>query len=104
MTNRLQELLRQKALLEEHTAWLEREIAAEMARGPAPASPAIPTASAATAPTTANADAEGILGQYRSPAHSIHQQVLRGCVVYLAVALALLALSVLGIYYFYHRR
>jgi hypothetical protein len=42
--DRLAELQRQRALLQEHLAWLEREIAAEMRGSPA-ASPASPSSS-----------------------------------------------------------
>lgn len=125
MTDRLQELLRQKALLAEHAAWLEREIAAEQAvasiiaahpasaaspsvRPDAAPGDAFPAARPALAPTAPGAaisegNADAILQQYRDSTKSIHNQVLRGCLVYLALALLLLCGGVAAIFFFYHR-
>ncbi len=98
MSDRLQELLRQKALLQEHSAWLDREIAAEMGRTPPAPSPAPEPASAARTAAPSTAEADAILDQYRGSAQSIHQQVKRGCLLYLAVAFALVAASVIAIH------
>ena len=107
MSDRLQELLRQKALLDEHAAWLEREIAAERARTgevPPPAArdlspPAAPPLSAMT-----DAEADALLDQYRSNPQSLRQEVKRGCFLYFFGALALLGLTVLAVYFAYRSR
>lgn len=121
MSDRLQELLRQKASLDEQAAWFEREIALERARAggnppgaapvaapaPAPATtPALATPAAAPAAMTPalDAEAEAILEQYRAPAQSSRQQLKWGCILYLIGALALVALSVLAIYLHARRR
>lgn len=106
MSDRLQELLRQKALLDEHAAWLEREIAAERARAgevPPAAAPGLsPPAAPASAVTDAEADA--LLDQYRSNPQSLQQEVKRGCFLYFFGALALLGLTVLAVYFAYRSR
>ncbi len=103
MSDRLQELLRQKALLDEHAAWLERQIAAERARtGEVP--PAAPNLSTPAAPQSAMTDAEALLGQYRSNPQSLQQEVKRGCFLYFFGALALLGLTVLAVYFAYRSR
>ncbi len=103
MTDRLQELLRQKALLQEHSAWLDREIAVEMTRS-ASATPSPPKdAGHPQADAAPAGGADAILDQYRSSSQSIHQEVKRGCLLYLAAAFAVLAAAVLAIYFFYRR-
>jgi hypothetical protein len=124
MSDRLQELLRQKALLDEHAAWFEREIALERARSggnPPTAAPVAPAAAPAPVPATTparatpaaapaamapsvEAEAEAIIEQYRAPAQSSRQQLKWGCILYLIGALVLVALSVLAIYLLAGRR
>ena len=106
MSDRLQELLRQKALLDEHAAWLEREIAAERGRAgenlPAAAPPApVP---APPPPGMTDADADALLDQYRNNPQSIQQEVKRGCLLYFFGALALVGLGVLIVYFVYRAR
>lgn len=118
MSDRLQELLRQKALLDEQAAWFEREIALERARtgGPAapaaapafppvtPLAPATPAAAPAPVALSLDAEAEAIIDQYRAPAQSSRRLLQWGCILYVIGALVLLILSVLAIYLFAHRR
>ncbi len=103
MTDRLQELLRQKALLQEHSAWLDREIAAEMTRSSPVSAPAPLSAGSTETPAAPAGEADAILDQYRSSSQSIHHEVKRGCLLYFATAFALLAVAVLAIYFFYRR-
>jgi hypothetical protein len=110
MSDRLQELLRQKALLAEHSAWLEREIAVEQALTGGNAGPALPAplpltalmpAAAAPAPAAgaaAAAEADAILAQYRDAAKDPRQQVKWGCILYVAAGIAVVALAILLIY------
>jgi hypothetical protein len=112
MADRLQELLHQKALLNEQAAWLEREIIAERARigalsKPAPKAPDEsppdePLPDALASPAVVDANANAILEQYRSSPRSLQQEVRRGCFLYFFGALALLGLVVAVIYLTQH--
>ncbi|HUL52718.1 MAG TPA: hypothetical protein VLT83_04830 [Opitutaceae bacterium] len=112
MSDRLQELLRQKALLDEHAAWLEREIAAERTRSggapvaASPAAAATPVAPAGAAPTLgpAESEADALLDQYRENPQSIHQAVKRGCLLYFFAALVVVGLGVIVIYLVYRAK
>ncbi|OHE88889.1 MAG: hypothetical protein A3G75_11040 [Verrucomicrobia bacterium RIFCSPLOWO2_12_FULL_64_8] len=113
MSDRLQELLRQKTLLNEQLSWLEKEIATEKARiagneppsavGP-PFPPPVLVAPRPPAPALVENDAEAILGQYRQNPGEIQRdtrkEVLRGCLIYLAAGLALLALGYLAVRFY----
>jgi hypothetical protein len=124
MADRLNELLRQRALLQQHVAWLDAEIAAA-----ADPSGAAPAATPVTAPSTppsppANAPLAGpdpahrpsappppaapaigavspdaILEEYRSAPGTLQQDVRKGCFLYFAAALALLGLGVTVLYF-----
>jgi len=106
MTARLQELLRQKALLAEHAAWLDREIALEQMRSGGEVPPAASGGSpapSAHAPQPAGAEADTILEQYGGSPATVHDRVKRGCILYLVAALLLTAISVVAIHYLSHR-
>jgi hypothetical protein len=102
VSDRLNELQRQRALLQEHLAWLEREIAAAtgglitppVAR-PAPATPPPPPASRAHA----EAAAEEILSQYKDDTVSTESSVKRGCFLYFFLAFLLVGLGVAALYF-----
>ena len=127
MADRLQELLHQKALLNEHAAWLDSEIMAEQQRTGAPTvpeqTPAIDTPPAETPPaetpsvdtppaeplpnppaprSTGNTNANAILEHYRSNPRSLQQEVKRGCFLYFFGSLVLLGLGIAMIYLIYH--
>jgi hypothetical protein len=112
MGDRLQELLHQKALLNEQAAWLEREIIAERARigaipeptskAPDESPPDEPLPDAPASPAAADANVNAILEQYRSNPRSLQQEVRRGCFLYFFGALALLGLVVAVIYFTHH--
>ena len=125
MSDRLAELRRQRALMAEHLAWLDREIAGTGEKAPSvaalsasvpaahhpvaaptatPTAPADPTPAAATAPATAVAPevaaaADAILEEYRVQPDSVHTDVKKGCFLYFAAAFALLAAVVTILYY-----
>ncbi|MDD2764239.1 MAG: hypothetical protein PHE83_09735 [Opitutaceae bacterium] len=105
MSDRLQELLHQKALLTEQAAWLEREIVLERARTGMTAPVAAPPPAIPPPPASPSieADAEAMLDQYRTSPQSIQQEVRRGCFLYFLGALALVGLSMLAIHFFHHR-
>lgn len=123
MSDRLAELRRQRALVREHLAWLDREIAhadesdhlpAGFVKQPAPAAAIVaavvnagPLANSVSSPAaesfaTATA-ADAILSEYRVPAAALKSDVRKGCLIYFAAAFALVAAGV-AILYFALRR
>jgi hypothetical protein len=109
MSDRPAELRRQRALIAEHLAWLDREIArATPAASPAPDSPApttppLPSAPAPLPPPPElkNLEADAILDRYRTEERSLKDDVRKGCFLYCAAAVVLLALGVAAIYIAY---
>lgn len=116
MPDRLSELARQRALVSEHLAWLDREIANEtVKRGSpaiaaavtppsAPAAPVVAATAASTVPTspvvgTTPTEGEQILEQYRVEPTSLKQDVRKGCLLYFAAAFVLLGLVVVILYF-----
>jgi hypothetical protein len=104
MSERLDELRRQRALAQEQLAWLDREIARESGPGskPAPAATAPAPAATPTAMSTEAARAaDEILARYRDESPNTERDVKRGCYLYFVLALVLLFLSALGAYLVY---
>lgn len=103
MSDRLKDLHRQRVLVQEQLAWLEREIARETGAAPVPPPAPSPVVSpvSPTGPAV-DADADKIMAQYR-PEHSIRDQVKQGCMVYLFAAFGLVGLGILLLYLFHHR-
>ena len=131
MSERLSELLRQRALLQQHLAWLDREIASATtptttpvaSTVPLPAPVALPTlpvlagapppvaptagiatigtgtATAPTSPLAVTPNPDAILDKYRTETRNLQQDVRKGCFLYFAAALLILALGVLGLYF-----
>ncbi len=106
MSDRLAELQRQRALLQEHLAWLDREIAAETGSRPARTfateKPAI--ISATVSGSSGTVDAEGIIAKYASEPKSLKENVRKGCFLYFALAFVALALAVVALYWHVHGR
>lgn len=118
MSDRLEELRRQRALLQQHLAWLDAEIAAasqSLAAPrttstkidlPAPRSPAVPSPIESISLQTAPADAalaEMIAAQESAPAHSAHE-AKRGCIVAFSVVLIALGAAVSAWYLYFRTR
>jgi hypothetical protein len=101
MSDRLSELHRQRALVAEQLAWLDREIAA--AGGEAPATPAAlaPPANPGGAPDPPAA--EKILAEFRSEAERSPAKTRQGCLWSFAAGIALLVLGVVAIYWLRYR-
>lgn len=97
MSDRSKELRRQKELLLEQLAWIDREIAAEE-RKPGAAPAAAPPPLVSPGPPADDRDAESILAEYRTPAPSIARQTKLGCILYFAAAMGMVALAVLALY------
>ncbi len=132
MSDRHQELLRQRAIVQEHLAWLDREIAqispnktqptpVSLAR-PAPPAP-LPSApsghlagqaadltrhAAASRPTSENSSvpsaAEAILEEYRVAPDTLKTDIRKGCLLYFVGALSLVALVVSVLYFLISKR
>lgn len=85
MSARLAELRRQRALVQQHLAWLDAEIAAvdgkeRHAPPPAFATPVAPVIAAPAAPTTINpADTDALLAHYGAEERTSPRQVKLGC-------------------------
>ena len=106
MSDRLSELRRQRALVAEQLAWIDREIAA--AGGEATAPPVAPRQSTApAAPADAGSadlpSAEKILAEFRSEAESSPARMRRGCIWSFACGMAVLILGVAAIYWLRYR-
>lgn len=116
MSDRLAELVRQRALVQEHLAWLNREIAtaAEAAKSATAAPPApLPLAGANAAPPAANlaptvmaratgsgaVEADEIIARYQATPANVKQDVRKGCLLYFSAALLLLGLVVTVLYF-----
>ena len=115
MPDRLSDLRRQRALLAEHLAWLDREIraaegqeppaapAASAGPGPAVMSPSsTPTPPAAVPPVMPPAPteevAEEILSQYRTAPVAVGTSAKRGCLALFAAFMLLAGLVTYGFY------
>lgn len=101
MPDRLAELQRQRALLQEHLAWLDREIAAETGSKPArpfaAEKPAIISATVSRSSSTA--DVEEIMARYASEPTSLKENVRKGCFLYFALAFVALGLALAALYW-----
>ena len=119
MPDRLQELLHQRAAIQAHLAWLDREIAQlrptpssqsaaatqplekKSASLPAPDSPA-PLATLPPLPP-AEADPEAILTRYQQDTANLRTDVRKGCLLYFFGAFALLGFAI-ALFYFINTR
>jgi hypothetical protein len=129
MSDRLQELRRQRTLIQQHLAWLDREIAAASDQpvvappatapipdpvasvAPAVVAPVVAAPAVAPIPVVAPAipaepiapevaaAADAILDEYRVAPDALQTGVKKGCYLYLLAAFGLLALGVIGLYY-----
>jgi hypothetical protein len=103
VSDRADELRRQRDLLRGHLAWLEREISAEEGRSftpdPGVPPPLRPPEPAYTRTPVDDRDAEAILAEYRSTQVSAASQTKFGCIAYFAVAMALLIAGLMAFYY-----
>lgn len=121
MSDRLAELRHQRALVQQHLAWLDREIAtaAGTTSVPSPAQPIAtlpptPGATAAGPPSTPAGprpgllplapDPDSILAQYRSEPTAVRNDVRKGCLLYFAGAFVLLGLGVIVMYHLLRAR
>jgi hypothetical protein len=96
VSDRLEELRRQRALQREHLDWLDREIAAlEGSSSPAPGASPLPIQ---PRPPVDDRDAESILEEFRQQPASIERRTKLGCIIYFLIAVGLLAIAVTVVY------
>jgi hypothetical protein len=101
VSDRSDQLRRQRDLLREHLAWLEREIAAESEAPRAAPTAWQPPSFTPPAPAPVDdRDAEAILAEYRTQPASITRSTKVGCILYFVVALVLMIGAVLAFYAF----
>jgi hypothetical protein len=109
VSDRLNELRRQRALAQEQVDWFDREIARESgaqvppAPSPAPVHTPLPAAKQAE-PDAIERDAQKILERYRHAGHPIRTEVRKGCYIYFVMAFVLVGLIFLAVYFFLHNR
>jgi hypothetical protein len=104
VSDRSDELRRQRDLLREHLAWLEREISSADGDQPPQAMATPPRVNPphfSVDASDANRDAEAILAEFRRSAPVIESQAKRGCIIYFAIFVGLLLVVALGFAYYY---
>ncbi len=114
MPDRLEVLRQQRALVQEQLAWFDREIAALSSSAPEASAPPA-AASAAVAPPAVVAPAVPVaprvvpaaplpdFPEYQADAASMQSAARRGCLMYAALAFALLFLGAVAIYFLAYR-
>jgi hypothetical protein len=96
MSDRLSELRRQRALIQQHADWLDREIAA--CSGPRPT---VPTPVAAPKPVVSQPESVALESMVSLPDPvQAGQQARRGCFLYLVLALVLIGAALAAIFHF----
>lgn len=107
MSERLRQLQRQQALLREHLAWIESEIARETAAPAttgAPTPAADPTSAARPSPDGPPAhDADALLAHYAAEEKQNPDDLRRGCFIVFFLALALIASAVTVAWLLFYR-
>lgn len=106
-SDRLVELLRQRAALQQQLAQLDHQIAeagaeamaSSLGGSPSPAHRTVtPSHSTATV-----SDPDALIGQYASDPRTVSTDVRKGCLLYAGIALALLLLGLAVLLHFYKR-
>lgn len=107
MSDRLEQLRRQRELLQQHLAWLDAEIATATKTDPlAPESHAAPSSAAPVSLRTDPVDADlaqFIAAQKDAPFDSA-SEAKRGCIVAFALMLAVLGIAVFAWYLLFRAR
>lgn len=102
MSERLRHLQRQQALLREHLAWIENEIARETPEGPSPVPPLNPSTNPTT-PVQPAPEADALLEKYAADERQNPADIRRGCFIVFASALALLGVGVVAMWLLFYR-
>jgi hypothetical protein len=107
VSDRLKDLQRQRALVQEQLAWIDREIATIQTKPVPVLPPSEPTAVVAPAKNApasfgdaaaAERAAEEILAEYQQESQSLQKSVKRGCFLYFFAAMSLFVLGVFILY------
>ena len=102
MSDRLTELQRQRALIQDHLTWLDQEIAAASGQAVAPSTSALRAAQPAVPAVVAAAPeeplADELLAKFTADKKSSVQGVKKGCVQLFALGMVLLVLGIYGLY------
>jgi len=96
MPDRLDDLRRQRALVQEQLAWLDREIAAQSSSPARPAQPSTLPVAPATLPATPEE-------AYEPDPAAAGSDARRGCIVTVALALLLLGVVLVAVYFIAYR-
>ena len=107
MPDRLDILRHQRALVQEQLAWIDREIA-ELSRQPAPDALPKPVTPPATAPRPALSPLHATpdlpdFPEYQADPASMQRAARRGCLLYAALAFALLIAGAVVLYFVAYR-
>jgi hypothetical protein len=109
MSDRLTELQRQRALIQEHLAWLDREIATAQGKPLPPPlvasqlAPANAPQATATLSPPNEPEVEKIISQYHKDPGLLNKDTKRGCLIAFGLAMGVLAVGVLIAYWLYAR-
>jgi hypothetical protein len=106
MPRDVDELLRQRRLIQEHLAWLDREIA-KLEKGtvvepqltPGPPPPLIQAPPAAGTKPSENSEADEILTQYQQTPKNLEGDVKRGCITAVVALLLLIFCSAIAVWF-----
>jgi hypothetical protein len=129
MTDRIAELARQRQLVQQHLAWLDRQLAdaaqqsvgqpieSSATRDNVPAAtPIVPdlranAATTALPPSTSGAvpprdaaEADEIMDQFRVTPAAVKSDVRKGCFIYFVAAFLLLGLGITAVYFIFRPR
>ncbi len=99
---RLAELQRQRDLVREHLAWLEREIAREHSVTPQAVAPAVVSVSVSGQPAASAPSPLSVEMPKPDPAGAA-SEARRGCLTLFIAAFAILALALFAIYFLHYR-
>ncbi len=100
MSDRLDELKRQRALAQQQLEWFDHEIAREAGNPPVPQAPS--AASSAPTPADPTQAAADILARYqRETQGSMARDARRGCLLWFIFALGAFIICTVGAYFVY---
>lgn len=103
MSDRLAELQRQRALLQAHLSWLDREIAAAAGKSSPAEGASSPTVAAPSLPNPAPAaNAEELISRFGANPQDSIKSTRQGCFIVFALAFVILGLAVYAIYLYQH--
>jgi hypothetical protein len=103
VSDRSDELRRQREIVRQHLAWLDRELAAQEGFPQAEPAPSVLPQHFSVTASDADRDAESILAEFRRPTPTIEAQAKKGCILYFAIAVVLMVTGALAILYFYSK-